>query len=61
MKQQKFHLTTWLKDLNIPVGETEKEKMTYLLTSGPHNLIKSWQGYDINRCTFYIKAKDSRS
>jgi hypothetical protein len=26
MKQQKLHFTAWLKDLNIPVGETLKEK-----------------------------------
>jgi hypothetical protein len=61
MKQHKLHFTTRLKDLNLPIGETEEEKMIHLLTSGPHSLIKSWQVYDINRCTFYTKAKDSRS
>jgi hypothetical protein len=61
MKQHKLHFTRWLKDLNPPVGETEEEKMIRLLTSGPHSLVKSWQAYDINRCTFYTKAKDSRS
>jgi hypothetical protein len=25
MKQHKLHFTTWLKDLNIHVGETEEE------------------------------------
>jgi hypothetical protein len=50
-----------LKDLNFPVGETEEEKMTHLLTSRPHSLIKSWQVYDMNGCKFYPKAKDSRS
>jgi hypothetical protein len=35
--------------------------MIHLLTSGPHSLVKSWQAYDINGCTFYTKAKDSRS
>jgi hypothetical protein len=61
MKQHKLHFTTWLKDLNLPVGETEEEKMIHLLSSGPHGLVKSWQSYDINGCTFYTKAKDSRS
>jgi hypothetical protein len=61
MKQHKLHFTTWLKDLNLPVSETEEEKMIRLLTSGPHSLVKSWQAYDINGCTFYTKAKDSRS
>jgi hypothetical protein len=41
MKQHKLHFTAWLKDLNIPVGETLEEKMIYLLAAGPHNLIKS--------------------
>jgi hypothetical protein len=50
-----------LKDLNLPVDKTEEEKMIHLLTSGPHNLIKSWQVYDINGYIFYTKAKDSRS
>jgi hypothetical protein len=61
MKQHKLHFTTWLKDLNLPVSKTEEEKMIHLLTSSPHNLVKSWQAYDINGCTFYIKGKDSRS
>jgi hypothetical protein len=38
MKQHKLHFTTWLKDLNLPVGETEEEKMIHLLTFGPHSL-----------------------
>jgi hypothetical protein len=50
-----------LNDLNISIGETPEEKMIYLLATGPHGLIKSWQEYDINEFTFYTKAKDSRS
>jgi hypothetical protein len=61
MKQLKLHFTTWLKDPNLPIGETKEEKMIHLLTSGPHILVKSWQAYDINGCIFYTKAKDSRS
>jgi hypothetical protein len=40
MKQHKLHFTTWLKDLNLPVGKTEEEKMIRLLTSGQHSLVK---------------------
>jgi hypothetical protein len=61
MKQHKFHFTTWLKDLNLHVGKIEEEKMIHLLISGSHSLVKSWQAYDKNGCTFYTKAKDSRS
>jgi hypothetical protein len=50
-----------LKDLNLPIGETEEEKTILLLTSGPHSLVKLWQVCDINGCTFYTKVKDSRS
>jgi hypothetical protein len=50
-----------LKDLNLPVGKTKEENMIHLLTSGPYSLVKSWQAYDINRCTFYTKAKNNRS
>jgi hypothetical protein len=60
-KQHKLHFTTWLNDLNLSVGETSEEKMIHLLASGPHNLVKTWQAYDLNGCTFYTKAKDSRS
>jgi hypothetical protein len=41
MKQHKLHFTTWLKDLNLPVGKTEEENMICLLTSGLHSLVKS--------------------
>jgi hypothetical protein len=50
-----------MKDLNLPVSKTEEEKMIRLLTFGLYSLVKSWQAYDINGCTFYTKAKDSRS
>jgi hypothetical protein len=61
MKQHKLHFTAWLKGLNIPVGETPEEKIIYLLATGLDILVKSWQVYDINKFTFYTKAKNSRS
>jgi hypothetical protein len=61
IKEHKFHFTAWLKDPNIPIGETPEEKMIYLLAAGPHSVVKSWQAYDINDFTFYTKAKDNRS
>jgi hypothetical protein len=56
MKQHKVHITTWLKDLTLPVGKIEEEKLVRLLTSGPYSLVNSWQAYDINGCIFYTKA-----
>jgi hypothetical protein len=35
--------------------------MIYLLVAGPHNVVKTWQMYDINGFTFHTKAKDCRS
>jgi hypothetical protein len=61
MKQHKIHFTSWLKDLDIPFGETPAEKKFYLLAAGPHSLVKSWQVYDINGFIFYTKEKDGRS
>jgi hypothetical protein len=61
MKQYKHYFTAWLKDLNIHVDETLEEKTIYLLATGPHSLVKSWQVYDINGFTFYTKTKDSTS
>jgi hypothetical protein len=61
MKQHKLHFTRWWKDLNLHVGETAEERTICLLTSCPHSFVKSWQVYAINGCTFYTKAKESRS
>jgi hypothetical protein len=40
MKQHKFHFTTWLKHLNIPIGQALEEKTICLLAAGPHGLVK---------------------
>jgi hypothetical protein len=61
MKQHKLQFTTWLKDLNLPIGKIEEEEMIRLLTSCPHSLVISLLAYDTNGCIFYTKAKDSRS
>jgi hypothetical protein len=60
MEQYKLHFTAWLKDLNIPLGETPEEKMIYLLVAAAHSVFKTWQAYYINGFTFYTKAKDCR-
>jgi hypothetical protein len=46
MKQYKLYFTTWLKDLNLPIGKIEEEKTFRLLTSSPYNFVKSWQAYE---------------
>jgi hypothetical protein len=59
MKQHKERLTTWLKDKNIPNGETADEITIHRLASGPSRQVISWQAYDINGYTYYTHAKDS--
>jgi hypothetical protein len=41
IKQHKLYFTTWLKNLNLTIGEIEEEKTICLLSSGPHILVKS--------------------
>jgi hypothetical protein len=60
-KLHKLHFTAWLKDLTILTGDTPEIKMIYLLAMGQHNVVKSWQAYDINGFVFYTKTKDYRS
>jgi hypothetical protein len=40
-KQYKLYFIAWLKDLNIPIGETPEEKMIYLFTARSHSVVKS--------------------
>jgi hypothetical protein len=61
IKHQKLHFAAWVKDLNIPIGETPEEKIIYLLTTSPHSVVKLWLAYDINDFTFYTKINDNRS
>jgi hypothetical protein len=58
MKGHERHFTMWLKDQNLPVGE---ENIMGALVQVPSWLIRTWQAYDINGFTFYIKAKDKKS
>ena len=60
MKEHKIHFTSWPRDLNLSVGETDNEMMIKKLSYGPLTMVKTWQAYDINGFTFYTKAKDKK-
>ena len=60
MKQHKQRLTTWLKDRNIPPGETIDSITISRLVEGPSRQVTSWNAYDINGYTYYTNAKDSK-
>jgi hypothetical protein len=59
MKQHKQQFTTWLKDQNIPLGETIDDITISRLAKGPSRQVTTWQAYDINGYTYYTHAKDS--
>jgi hypothetical protein len=57
MKEHRRVFTTWLID-----KEVSTEDMTMkMLDSHPSNCVTSWQVYDINGYTYYIKEKDKNS
>jgi hypothetical protein len=58
MREHKCQLTTWLKGLDLPNGETVEEQTIKRLAAGPSSQVTSWQGYDINGYLFYTTAKD---
>ena len=61
MREHKCRLITWLKDLDLPDGETVEEQTIKRLVAGPSSLVTSWQGYDINGYLFYTAAKDKKT
>jgi hypothetical protein len=60
MKQHKQHLTSWLKDKNIPSGETTDSITISRLAAGPSRQVTSWNAYDINAYTYYTHTKHSK-
>jgi hypothetical protein len=60
MKQHKQHLTSCLKDKNIPPGETTDSITISRLAARPSRQVTSWNAYDINGYTYYTHTKDSK-
>ena len=61
MREHKRRLTTWLKDQDLPDGETVEEQMIKRFAADPSSQVTSWQGYDINGYLFYTAAKDKKT
>ena len=59
--EHKRQLTTWLKNLDLPDGETGEEQMIKRLATSPSSRVTSWEGYDINGYLFYTAAKDKKT
>jgi hypothetical protein len=54
MKEHRSIFTIWLMDKDIPT----EEMMMKIMASHPSSCVTSWQAYDINGYTYYIKEKD---
>ena len=61
VREHKRRFSTWLREQNLPDGETQVEKTIKRLASGPSSQVTSWQAYDINAYRFYTNAKDKKS
>jgi hypothetical protein len=61
MREHKRRLTAWLKDLDLPHGETVEEQTIKRLLAGPSSQVTSWQGYNINGYLFYTAAMDKKA
>nr|AAM92812.1 putative transposon protein [Oryza sativa Japonica Group] len=61
MKEHEHLFTDWLRDLDLPEGQTTDEMTMKRLACGPSTIVNSWQGYDINRYLFSTRAQDNKT
>nr|CAD37092.3 OSJNBa0042N22.16 [Oryza sativa Japonica Group]CAE76043.1 B1248C03.2 [Oryza sativa Japonica Group] len=61
MKEHKRLFIDWLRDLDLPEGETTDEITMKRLACGPSTTVNSWQGYDINGYSFSTRARDNKT
>ena len=54
-------LNAWLKELDLPDGETMEGQTIKILAVGPSSQVTSSQWYDINGYLFYTAAKDKKT
>jgi hypothetical protein len=58
-KQHKSNFMVWLKEQDIPHGESDEPETVARLVSGSSTQITMWQGYDINGYKFHTKEEDT--
>jgi len=61
MKEHKNRFTSWLREHDIPNGETLEERTIKVLAFGPSRQVRTWQTYDISGFKFYTKSMDEKS
>jgi hypothetical protein len=60
MKQHKHRLTTWLREQDIPDGETKDDINRQRLVVGLSSQVTSWESNGINGYKYYTNAKDNK-
>ena len=61
MKEHKRLFIDWLRNLDLPKGQTTDEITMKRLACGPSTTVNSWQGYDINVYSFSTRARDNKT
>jgi len=61
MKEYKNQFTSWLREQDIPDGQTLEDRTIKVLASRPSRQVTTWQTYDISGFMFYTKSKDQKS
>jgi hypothetical protein len=61
LKEHKRSFTSWFMNLELPSGDSVEEKTLRRLASRPKRNVVTFQAYDINGFTFYMKDKDKKS
>jgi len=59
LKEHNKTFLNWFKDTIF--GDDNASEMLRKLVDGPKRNVITWQGYDINKYSFYIKAQDKKS
>jgi len=59
-KEHKNKFISWLRELDIPDGETLEDRTIKVLASRPSRQVTTWQIYDISGFTFCTKSKDQK-
>jgi hypothetical protein len=61
IKEHKNRFTSWLREHDIPDGDTIEECTIKVLASGPSRQVTTWQTYNISGFTYCTKSKDKKS
>jgi hypothetical protein len=61
MKEHKNWFSSWLREHDIPDGETIEKRTINVFASGLSRQVTTWQTYDISGFIYCTKSKDKKS